>query len=97
MNDMLGRHSAGRGNDSLSGRQPFGKFLLSDFFTLFQYLWTACSMNCAIDAATTHQSAIGGIDDRVYLFFGDVADLHRNSSVEKSLQNFHQYPATTSS
>jgi hypothetical protein len=91
MNDMPSRHSASRGNNSLSGGQPFGKFFLSDFFTLFQDLWTACSVNCAIDAAATHQSAVGGIDDRVYLFFGDVADLHRNSSVEKSLQDFHQF------
>jgi carbamate kinase len=46
-------------------------------------------MNCAIDAATTHQSAIGGIDDRVYLFFGDVADFDKDSVSQKLAQNFH--------
>jgi hypothetical protein len=50
-------------------------------------------MDRAIDAATAHQSAIGGIDDRFDLFFGDVADFNRDSIVEKSFYGFHRFAA----
>ena len=49
-------------------------------------------MNCAIDAATPHQSAIGSIDDRVYLLFGDITDFHHDSTVQKSFDGVHRSP-----
>jgi hypothetical protein len=84
MDDTLGRHSAGCRNHCVSGRQSLGKFLRPDFFALLQYFRATCTMNRAIDAATAHQSAVGGIDDGIDLFFSDVADFNRNSTVKKS-------------
>jgi hypothetical protein len=40
-------------------------------------------VNCAINPTTAEESVIGGINDRIYSLFGDIADMNGNSTVAK--------------
>lgn len=81
MNHMAGYHLACGCHDRFSGRQPTGVFRSSDLFAFLQDLRSAGAMDCAIDASATEQRVIGGINDRIDVFSGDIADFDYDPAV----------------
>src|SRR4029079_8990603 len=71
MNDVLGGHPAGSGNDRLPRPSTIRGLNPSNFAAVLQYFGPARAMNRAVDSTTTHQSTVGGIHNGVDCLLGD--------------------------
>jgi hypothetical protein len=72
MDDPLSRQISGRGRNRLSGRQPILETLGAQRLALLEDAGATCPMNGAVDAASSQQRAVGGIDHGVYCLASDV-------------------------
>src|SRR5580765_322299 len=70
MNHVTGFELASGGCNGLPSRQSTALF--TDLFAFGQKAWPGSVMDCAIHAASAKQARVGGVDDCVSRFMGDV-------------------------
>jgi hypothetical protein len=78
---MLRRHLSCRRDHRLPGGQTVGMLGSTNLFTFLFDFRPACAMNRAIDAAASHQRTIGGIDNGIDYFFGNITGLNGNPPI----------------
>jgi hypothetical protein len=70
VNDVFRRHSSASGEDGFARRKT--SHFCNNAFAFLQDRRPTCAVDRAIDSASTEQRGIGGIDDGLGRFFGDV-------------------------
>jgi hypothetical protein len=83
MNHVFRRKVSGRGDHGLAGREPLGILCPANFTASLQNRWPTGAVDGAVNAASTQESRVGRVNDRVNLVAGDVAYGNPHATAEK--------------